>query len=140
VKFFSGQYLLDPAGPSFHYVWPALLFFLLMGMIGTTYAYYVGETNNKRAPITRMSQRIQAVAWTLTVVGLLLIGFRIGDARIPLVGSRLILFLAGLGYVAVLGYLVYFLRVVLPRKDAAYQQTLLRRQYHPRPTRSRRRA
>lgn len=139
MNFFSRQYLIDPPGPSFHYVWPAVVFFLLMGMLATTYAYYVGETNNKRAPVTRTAQRVQAIAWTLAVVGLLLIGFRVGDARIPLVESRLLLYLVALGYVALLAYVVWFLRVVLPAKNAAYEQTLLRRQYHPR-ARARRRA
>ncbi len=142
MKFLSGQYLLDPApgGSAYHYIWPALLFFVLMGMLASTYAYYVGETNNKRAPITRMSQRVQGIAWTLAVVGLVVIGFRWGEAAIPLVRSRLLLYLVGLGYVALLGYLIYFLRVVLPQKNAAYEQTLLRRQYHPRATRARRRS
>jgi hypothetical protein len=140
VDFLSVQYLLTPAGPNFHFVWPALLFFVLMGFLGSTFCYYIGETNNKRAPLTRTAQRVQGLAWTLTAIGLLLIGFRVGDARIPLVGSRLVLYLVGLGYLAVLGYLIWFLQVVLPQKNAAYEQTLLRRQYHPRAARGRRRA
>jgi len=142
VKYLSGQYLLDPApgGSSFHYLWPALLFFVLMGMLASTYAYYVGETNNKRAPITRMSQRVQGIAWTLAILGLLVIGCRWGDASIPVVRSRLLTYILALGFLALLGYVLWFLQVVLPRKNAAYEQTLLRRQYHPRSTRTRRRA
>jgi vacuolar-type H+-ATPase subunit I/STV1 len=137
VSYLSGQYLLDPAGPTFHFVWPALVFFLLMGMAGTTYAYFVGETNNKRAPITRMASRVQTIGWTIAVIGLILIGFRVGDAHIPLVGSRLALYIVALGYVALAIYAAWFIRVVLPRKNAAYEQTLLRRQYQPRSRRRR---
>jgi vacuolar-type H+-ATPase subunit I/STV1 len=133
----SGQYLIDPAGPSFHFVWPAVLFFILMGMAATTYCYFVSETNNKRAPITRMAQRAQSIAWVVAVVGLALIGFRVGDAHIPIVGSRLVLYIAALGFVALAVYVAWFLRYVRPAKDAAYQQTLLRRQYQPRSRRKR---
>jgi len=137
VRYLSGQYLIDPAGPSFHFVWPAVLFFVLMGMAGSTYCYFVEETNNKRAPITRMARRVQAIGWTLTVIGLVLIGFRVGDARLPLVGSRIVLYVVALGFVAVLGYVLWFLQVVLPEKNAAYEQSLLRRQYQPRSRRRR---
>jgi len=137
VRYLSGQYLIDPAGPSFHFVWPAVLFFVLMAMAGTTYCYFVAETNNKRAPITRLSQRVQTIGWTLTVVGLILIGFRVGDARIPLVGSRLVLYIVALADVALLGYVLWWIRYVLPKKNAAYQERLLRRQYQPRARRRR---
>jgi vacuolar-type H+-ATPase subunit I/STV1 len=137
VSYLSGHYLLDPAGTNFRFLWPAVLFFLLMGMAATLYSYFVYETNNKRAPITRMSQRVQGIAWTLAVVGLILIGFRKGDAQIPLVGSRLILYLVALGFLALLAYVLWWLRVVLPQKNAAYQERLLRRQYQPRARRRR---
>lgn len=129
--------MIDPAGPSFHFVWPAVLFFVLMAMVGTTYCYFVSETNNKRAPITRMSQKVQTVGWTLAVVGLILIGFRVGDAQIPLVGSRLVLYIVALGFVGLLGYVLWWRRIVLPRKNAAYEERLLRRQYQPRTRRRR---
>jgi vacuolar-type H+-ATPase subunit I/STV1 len=137
VRYLSGHYLFDPAGPSFHFVWPAVIFFILMGMVGTTYCYLVSETNNKRAPITRMSQRIQAIAWTLTVIGLILIGFRVGDAQIPVVESRVILYIAAVGFLALLVYVLWWMRFVLPRKNAAYEERLLRRQYQPRARRRR---
>ena len=137
MKYLSGQYLLGPAGPSFHFVWPAVLFFVLMAMAGTTYCYFVSESNNKRAPITRMSQRVQTIGWTLTVIGLILIGFRVGDAQIPLVESRLVLYIIALGFLALLGYVLWWMRVVLPRKNAAYEERLLRRQYQPRARRRR---
>jgi len=137
VRFLSGQYLIDPAGPNFHFVWPAVLFFVLMGVLSTTYTYFVAETNNKRAPITRMASRVQTIAWTLAVLGLILIGFRVGDARIPVVGSRIVLYLVALGFLALLGYVVWFLYSVLPQKNAAYERMLLRRQYQPRSRRRR---
>ena len=137
MRYLSGQYLIDPAGPTFHFVLPAILFFVLMAMIGTTYCYAVSETNNKRAPVTRMSQRVQTIGWTLTVIGLILIGFRWGDARIPLVGSRLVLYIVALGFVALLGYVLWWMRCVLPQKNAAYEERLLRRQYQPRARRRR---
>jgi TRAP-type C4-dicarboxylate transport system permease large subunit len=137
VRYLSGQYLIDPAGPSFHFVWPAILFFVLMAMVGTTYCYFVSETNNKRAPITRMSQKVQTIGWTLAVVGLILIGFRVGDAQLPLVGSRLVLYIVALGFVALLAYVLWWMRVVLPQKNAAYEERLLRRQYQPRARRRR---
>jgi len=132
VKFLSGQHLVDPAGPGFHFVWPAVVFFVLMGMAATTYCYIVSETNNRRAPITRMAQRVQTIAWILAVIGLLLIGLRVGDAHIPVLEARLVLYLVVLAYVALAAYLIWFLARVLPAKNAAYQQTLLRRQYQPR--------
>ena len=110
---------------------------MLMGMIGTTYAYFVGETNNKRAPVTRMASRVQTIGWTIAVVGLILIGFRVGDAHIPLVGARLALYIVALAYLGLAAYVVWFVRVVLPRKNAAYEQTLLKRQYQPRTRRRR---
>jgi vacuolar-type H+-ATPase subunit I/STV1 len=137
VGYLSPQYLIHPGGPNFHFVWPAVLFFLLMGMLATTYAYFVEETNNKRAPMTRMARRVQSICWTLAVIGLILIGFRVGDARIPLVGSRLLLYIVALGFVGALAYVLYFLRFVLPQKNAAYELTLLRRQYQPRTKRRR---
>jgi TRAP-type C4-dicarboxylate transport system permease large subunit len=137
VRYLSGQYLIDPAGPSFHFVWPAILFFVLMAMVGTTYCYFVSETNNKRAPITRMSQKVQTIGWTLAVVGLILIGFRVGDAQLPLVGSRLVLYIVALGFVALLAYVLWWMRVVLPQKNAAYEERLLRLQYQPRARRRR---
>ncbi|HEX6511309.1 MAG TPA: hypothetical protein VF157_03355 [Chloroflexota bacterium] len=137
MSFFSRQYLLDAAGPNFHFVWPAVLFFLLMGVLATTYCYFVGETNNRRAPVTRMADRVQAISWTLAVIGLILIGFREGDAHIPVVQSRLLLFLVALGFVALAGYAAWWTRTVLPEKNAAYEQRLLRRQYQPRRRRGR---
>ncbi len=139
MKYLSGQYLLDPApgDAGFHFVIPAILFFLLMGMVGTTYCYVVSETNNKRAPLTRMAQRVQTIGWILAFVGLVLIGMRWGGAQIPVVRSRLVLYLAGLGFVALAVYVAWFLVRVLPAKNAAYQQTLLRRQYQPRSRRRR---
>jgi TRAP-type C4-dicarboxylate transport system permease large subunit len=137
VRYLSGQYLIDPAGPSFHFVWPAILFFVLMAMVGTTYCYFVSETNNKRAPITRMSQKVQTIGWTLAVVGLILIGFRVGDAQLPLVGSRLVLYIVALGFVALLAYVLWWMRVVLPQENVAYEERLLRRQYQPRARRRR---
>ncbi|HLY67355.1 MAG TPA: hypothetical protein VKU60_17590 [Chloroflexota bacterium] len=136
-RFLSGQYLIDPAGPIFHFVWPALLFFLLLAMVGTTFCYFVEETNNKRAPITRMAQRVQAFGWTLAVIGLILIGFRVGDARIPLVGSRIVLYADAFGFVVLAGYVLWFLKFVLPQKNAAYEERLLKRQYQPRARRRR---
>lgn len=137
MRYLTGQYLINPAGPNFHFVWPAVLFFLVMPMIGSTYCYLVEETNHKRAPVTRMARKVQAIGWTLAVIGLILIGFRVGDARIPVVASRLVLYLVALGFVAVAAYVLWFLRFVLPEKNAAYEQTLLRRQYQPRSRRRR---
>lgn len=137
MNYLSGQYLLGPAGPTFHFLWPALLFFVTMGMVASTYCYVVSESNNKRAPITRMSQRVQAIGWTLAIVGLILIGFRWGDAQIPVVGTRLVLYLVALGFVALLAYVLGWMRFVLPQKNAAYQERLLRRQYQPRARRKR---
>jgi hypothetical protein len=137
VGYLSGQYLIDPAGPNFRFVWPAVLFFVLMPMLGSIYCYLVEETNHKRAPITRMARRIQTIAWTLAVVGLVLIGFRVGDARIPIVASRVVLYLVALGFIALAGYVLWFMRFVLPEKNAAYEQTQLRRQYQPRSRRRR---
>ena len=132
MRFLSGQYLIDAAGPNFHFVWPAVIFFLLMGMLSTTYSYFVGETNNKRAPITRMAARVQSIAWTLAVIGLVLIGFRVGDARIPVVGSRIVLYVVALGFAALAAYVLWFAYRVLPEKNAAYERTLLKRAYQPR--------
>jgi hypothetical protein len=137
VRFLTSQYLIDPAGPNFHFVWPAVLFFILMGMVGSTYCYFVEESNHKRAPITRMARRVQTAGWTLAVCGLILIGFRVGDARIPFVASRLVLYLVALGFAALGAYAVWFIRFVLPEKNAAYEQSLLRRQYQPRSRRRR---
>lgn len=106
-------------------------------MAATTYCYVVSETNNKRAPITRMSQRVQTIGWTLAIVGLILIGFRWGDAHIPIVGTRLVLYIVALGFVALLAYVLWWMRFVLPQKNAAYQERLLRRQYQPRARRRR---
>lgn len=137
MRYLSGQYLLGPAGPNFHFLWPALLYFVFMAMAATTYCYVVSETNNKRAPITRMSQRVQTIGWTLAIVGLILIGFRWGDAHIPIVGTRLVLYIVALGFVALLAYVLWWMRFVLPQKNAAYQERLLRRQYQPRARRRR---
>lgn len=132
MRYLSGQYLLNPAGPRFHFLWPAVLFFILMGLAAMTYSYFVEETNNKRAPISRMARRVQSVAWTIAVVGLILIGFRMGDAQIPVLESRLALYVVALGFVALLVYVLCFLRFTLPKRNAAYETTLLRRQYQPR--------
>lgn len=137
VGYLSGQYLIDPAGPAFRFVWSAVLFFPLMAMLGSLYCYFVEETSHKRAPITRMARKVQTIGWTLAVAGLILIGFRVGDARIPLVASRLVLYLVALGFMALAVYVLWFLRFVLPEKNAAYEQTLLRRQYQPRARRRR---
>jgi hypothetical protein len=137
VRYLTGQYLIDPAGPNFHFVWPAVLFFILMPIIGSVYSYLVEETNHKRAPITRMARKVQTAGWSLGIIGLSLIGFRVGDARIPVVASRLVLYLVALGFVALAIYVLWFLRFVLPEKNAAYEQTLLRRQYQPRSRRRR---
>lgn len=136
MSYLSGHYLFDPAG-AFHFALPAVVFFVLMGMVGTLYCYCVSEVNNKRAPITRMSQRIQATGWIITVIGLILIGCRWGGAQIPLVQSRIMLYIAGLGFVALFAYVLWWLRFVLPAKNAAYQERLLRRQYQPRARRRR---
>jgi hypothetical protein len=61
-----------------------------------------------------------------------LIGFRMGDARIPLLESRIVLYLVALGLVALVAYVLWFLRFVLPEREEAYQQLQLRRQYQPR--------
>ena len=74
MPYLSGQYLIDPAGPNFHYVWPAAIFFPLCAMLATCYAYFTAEANNKRAPITRMAQRVQGIAWAIAVVGLAMAG------------------------------------------------------------------
>ncbi len=137
MKFLSVQYLIDPAGPKFHFVWPAVLFFLLMGMVATTAAYFVAETNNRRAPLTRMVRRVQTIAWTLAVIGLILIGFRVGDASIPVVGSRIVLYVVALGFIALAAYVAWFVYRVLPEKNAAYERMQLRRAYHPRSRRRR---
>ena len=137
MQYLSGQYLIDPAGPSFHFVWPAVIFFVLCAMLATTCTYFVAETNNKRAPITRMVRRVQGFAWTIAVIGLILIGFRVGDARLPLVGSRLVLYIVALGFVALVAYVLLFLRVQLPKLNAEYESRLLRRQYQPRSRRRR---
>lgn len=137
MSYLSKSYLIDSAGPDFHYVWPAVIFFLLMGMLATTYAYPVEQQNNKRAPLTRMARKVQTWAWTLAVVGLVLIAFRVADARIPFAESRLLLYLVSLGFLVLLGYVVWFLRFVLPDKNAAYEANLLRRQYAPRSRRRR---
>ncbi|MHB8619164.1 MAG: hypothetical protein ACYDAG_06275 [Chloroflexota bacterium] len=132
MHYLSFQYLFGPAGPNFRFVWPAVLFFLFLAMASTTYAYYVGEVNNKRAPLTRTSRRVRTAAWIITLIGLILIGFREGNASIPLAESRFPLYVTAFAYVVLGGYLTYFLRVVLPKKNAAYEMTLLRRQYMPR--------
>lgn len=137
MRYLTTQYLIDPAGPNFHFVWPAVLFFALMAMAGSSYCYLVEETNHKRAPITRMARKVQTAGWTLALLGIVLIAFRVGDARIPVVSSRLVLYVVALGFVAVAAYVLWFLRFVLPQKNAAYEQTLLRRQYQPRSRRRR---
>ncbi|MDE3074083.1 MAG: hypothetical protein KGJ86_01525 [Chloroflexota bacterium] len=137
MSYFSRQYLLDPAGPRFHYVWPWLILFVFMGMLATTYAYWVAEEHHKRAPITRMSRRIRSIAWSVALVGLALIGLRVGDAQLPIVQSRLVLYLLALSYAGLAAFLAYYVSVVVPRLDAAHQVAMLRRQYIPRSKRRR---
>jgi hypothetical protein len=137
VPYLSGQYLIDPAGPNFHYVWPAAIFFPLCAMLATCYAYFTAEANSKRAPITRMAQRVQGIAWAIAVVGLAIIGLRKGDAAIPFVQSRLAMYIVALCFVGLAGYVVWWVRFELPKLNAAYEATLLRRHYQPRSRRRR---
>ncbi len=132
MNYLSGAYLLSPAAPQFRFVWPAVLFFLTMAMLSTTLAYLVEQQNYKRAPITRKVGQIRTWAWSIAIVGLVLIGFRVGGAAIPWIESRLLLYLVALCYLGLAGYLAYFLRYVLPKKNEAYEATRLRRQYQPR--------
>ena len=106
-------------------------------MLASSYAYFVGELNNKRAPITRMAGRVQGIAWTVAIIGVLLIGFRVGDAQIPLIGSRLVLYLVALCFLGLVLYVGWWLRYELPRRNAAYEATRLKRQYLPRSKRRR---
>ena len=137
MSYLSGDYLLGSAGGYFRYIVPAIIFFPMMAMAGTLFAYYIGQVNNKRAPITRMANRVQTIGWTIAIIGLVIVAFRWGDAHIPLVSTRLAMYVAALAFAVLAGYVVYFIRVVLPQKDAAYQQTQLRRQYQPRARRRR---
>ncbi len=123
------QYLLDPAGPGFRFAWTWVALFLLMGMLATVYSYAVQQTNHKLAPITRMSKRVRSIAWTIVAIGLVVVGMRAGEAQLPLVQSRLLLYLLALSFLGLAGYVVYFMRRVLPKHNAAYEQSLIRRQY-----------
>ena len=136
MSYLSTQYLLSPAG-GFHHVWPAVIFFPLCAMLATGYAYFTGEANNKRAPITRMASRVQGIAWTIARIGLALIALRWGEASIPFVNARLPMYVAALAFVVLALYVVWFIRVQLPKLNAAYEATLLRRQYQPRSRRRR---
>jgi hypothetical protein len=136
VSYLSTQYLLNPAG-TFHYVWPAIIFFPLCAMLATCYAYFIGEANNKRAPITRMANRVQGIAWTIAVIGLAVIALRWGEASIPFVNARLPMYIVAFAFVVLALYAVWFVRVRLPKLNAAYEATLLRRQYQPRSRRRR---
>ena len=137
MQYLSGQYLIDPAGQSFHFILPAVIFFVLCAMLATTWTYFVAATNNKRAPIARMARRVQGIAWTIAIIGLILIGFRWGGAALPLVRSRLVLYIVALGFVALGAYVLLFLRLQLPKLNADYESRLLRRQYQPRSRRRR---
>ena len=132
MGYLSADYLLQPASGDFRFLWPALVFFVLCPLIATCYGYFVDQTNNKRAPVTRMAQRVTGIAWVMGVIGLVLVLFRWGDAHIPLVGSRLLMYLAALAFAVLLAYVLWFLRYELPKRNAAYESTLLRRQYQPR--------
>ncbi|HUZ78214.1 MAG TPA: hypothetical protein VMV93_11600 [Chloroflexota bacterium] len=123
------HYVLDPAPPAFRYLWPWVVFLVLVPMAGTTLAYLMEERHHKLAAIARVAKRLRDACWVLAMVGLILIGLRVGDAQLPLVRSRIVLYAVAVAYLAMAIWFGYYSAVVAPRLDAAHQEKLLRRQY-----------